>query len=94
MFCKSENIEEAHKLSSLVFGMFNTRHIKGNYVRETDSINSSLLEEKSNEYEIKLRIREYKEKQAKTAIVDKTQEKKIQREKIFKKNRRRKKRNR
>lgn len=84
MFCKAENIEEAHKLSSLVFGMFNTRHIKGNYVRETDSINSSLLEEKSNEYEIKPRIREYKEKQVKIAIVDKTQEKKIQREKYLK----------
>ena len=62
MFCKTTSIEEAHKLSSLVFGMFNTRHIKGNYVRETDSINSSLLEENSNEYEVKPRIREYKEK--------------------------------
>ena len=84
MFAKVENIEEAHKLSSLVFGMFNTRHMKGNYVRETDSINSSLLEEASNEYEVKPRIREYKEKQSKVAIVDKTQEKQEQIEKYFK----------
>ena len=76
MFAKTENIEEAHKLSSLVFGMFNTRHIKGNYVRETDSINSSLLEEIPNEYEIKPRIREYKEKMPKIAIIDNTKEKK------------------
>lgn len=84
MFAKVENIGEAHKLSSLVFGMFNTRHIKGNYVRETDSINSSLLEETSNEYEIKPRIREYREKQSKVAIVDKTKEKQEQIEKYFK----------
>lgn len=84
MFARVENIEEAHKLSSLVFGMFNTRHIKGNYVRETDSINSSLLEETSNEYEVKPRIREYREKQSKVAIVDKTKEKQEQIEKYFK----------
>lgn len=75
MFCKTENIEEAHKLSSLVFGMFNTRHTKGNYVRETDSINSSLLEEKSNEYEVKPRIRQYREKMPRTSIQDRTKEK-------------------
>lgn len=84
MFAKTINIEEAHKLSSIVFGMFNTRHIKGNYVRETDSINSSLLEEKSNEYEVKPRIREYKEKQNKVVIIDKTKEKQEQIEKYFK----------
>jgi len=78
MFCKTESIEEAHKLSSLVFGMFNTRHIKGNFVRETDSINSSLLQEMSNEYEVKPRIRAYKEKMPKTAIQDKTAKKQEQ----------------
>ena len=78
MFCKTETIEEAHKLSSLVFGMFNTRHTKGNFVRETDSINSSLLHENSNNYEVKPRIREYKEKMPKVAIQDKTAEKKRQ----------------
>lgn len=78
MFAKTENIDEAHKLSSLVFGMFNTRHIKGNYVRQTDSINSSLLEEQPNEYEVKPHIREYREKLPKVAIVDKTKEKEEQ----------------
>lgn len=78
MFAKTKDIEEAHKLSSLVFGMFNTRHIKGNYERETDSINSSLLEEESNEYQIKPRVREYRAKLAKVAIVDKTKEKQEQ----------------
>ena len=84
MFCKVKDIEEAHKLSSLVFGMFNTRHIKGNYIRETDSINSSLLEENSNEYEIKPRIREYREKTSKTIIRDRSKEKQEQLEKYLK----------
>lgn len=84
LFSKTQDIEEAHKLSSVVFGMFNTRHIKGNFVRDTDSINSSLIEEKSNEYEVKPRIREYREKQSKTAIIDKTKEKHEQIERYFK----------
>lgn len=84
MFAKTEDIEDAHKLSSLVFEIFNTRHIKGNYVRETDSINSSLLEEMPNEYEVKPRIREYKEKLPKVAIQDKTKEKQEQIEKYLK----------
>ena len=58
--------------------MFNTRHIKGNYVRQTDNINSSLLEETPNEYEIKPRIREYREKNPKVAIVDRSKEKQEQ----------------
>ena len=84
IFSKTQDIEEAHKLSSVVFGMFNTRHIRGNFIRETDSINSSLIEEKSNEYEVKPRIREYREKQSKTAIIDKTKEKQEQIERYFK----------
>lgn len=84
MFANTKDIEEAHKLSSLVFGIFNTRHIKGNFVRETESINSSLLEEKPNEYEIKPRVREYREKVPKVAIVDKTKEKQEQIQKYLK----------
>ena len=84
LFSKTQDIEEAHKLSSVVFGMFNTRHIRGNFIRETDSINSSLIEEKSNEYEVKPRIREYREKLSKTAIIDKTKEKQEQIERYFK----------
>ena len=84
LFSKTQDIEEAHKLSSVVFGMFNTRHIRGNFIRETDSINSSLIEEKSNEYEVKPRIREYRKKLSKTAIIDKTKEKQEQIERYFK----------
>lgn len=76
MFCNTDSMEEAHKLSSLVFGMKNTRHIKGNFERETDNINSSILEETKQEIEIKPRIREFKEKKDKAIIEDKTELKK------------------
>ena len=76
MFCNTDSMEEAHKLSSLVFGMKNTRHIKGNFERETDNINSSILEETKQEIEIKPRIREFKEKKEKVIIEDKTELKK------------------
>ena len=76
MFCNTKSEEEAHKLASLVFGMKNTRHMKGNFERETDNINSSILDEKQEEIEIKPRIRAYREKQERTIIEDKTQMKK------------------
>ena len=79
MFCNTNNMEEAHKLSSLVFGMRNTRHMKGNFERETDNISSSILDEKKIEIEIKPRIREFKERKDRTIIEDKSA---IKRQKI------------
>lgn len=76
MFCATNSLEEAHKLSSLVFGMVNTRHIKGDFVRQTDSINSKLTEEEPFLIEIKPRLRGYKEKTERVLIEDKTEEKK------------------
>lgn len=78
MFCATKTIEEAHKLSSLVFGITNTRHLKGNFIRETDSINSKLSEENQTLIEVKPRIREFKVKQERTVIVDKTAQKQEQ----------------
>lgn len=72
MFCNTKTLDEAHKLSSLVFGVMNTRHLKGDFQRETDSINSKLSEEKPNEIIVKPRIREYKEKRERVAIENKS----------------------
>ena len=76
MFCKTQTIEEANKLSSLVFGIVNTRHTKGDFVRTTDSINSSIIEEGAFEVEIKPRVREFREKVPRSVIKDKSEEKK------------------
>lgn len=76
MFCNTKSIEEAHMLSSLVFGMSNTRHTKGDFVRSTDSINSKLTQEEAFTIEIKPRVRTYREKETKAYIEDKSEQKK------------------
>lgn len=78
MFCKTETLEEAHKLSSLVFGITTTRHMKGNFPRETDNHSTKLSEEKPFEMEVKPRIREYHEKQERKSIVDRSKQKEEQ----------------
>ncbi len=75
MFLKCEDKDEAHKLSALAFGIFQTRHIKANMTRETESINSSIFEESPLEVEIKPRIRRYREKSSRNPIQDKSEKK-------------------
>jgi uncharacterized protein (TIGR02677 family) len=75
MFNKCESLEEAHKLSSLVFGVFNMQHIKANPIRETESINSSIYDEVPTEVILRPRVRNYREKTIKNPIVDKSKEK-------------------
>lgn len=70
LFCKCTDINEAHKLSSMVFGIFNMRHIKGEFIRETDSINNGIFDEKPINIEIKPKVRGYREKLHKTPIPD------------------------
>lgn len=70
MFLKCENLLEAHRLSSVVFGVEMPLHIKGELVRETDSVNSGVYEEKPMELKIKPRIRAYGEKAQRSAIRD------------------------
>ncbi len=81
MFLSCRDIDEAHKLSSLTFGIFHTRHIKGNIDRETESINSGIFDEAALELKIKPRIRHYRESTRRTPIVDKSKRK----EKLLKK---------
>lgn len=76
LFYNCKDLEEAHKLSAVTVGVFNMRHIKGSSIRATESINSSILEEKPHEVIIKPRVRTYREKSQKTPIQDKSQLKK------------------
>lgn len=85
MFLSCEDIDEAHKLSSMAFGIFNTRHIKGGFIRETESINSGVYDEEPAEIEIKPRVRTYGEKNVRSAIEDKSELKKRQKEEYIKK---------
>ena len=84
MFSKCETIEEAHRLSSYVFGIEVPLHLKGNFIRDTDSIYSSVYEEKPYVVEVLPRIRTYKEKAKRSGIVDRTEEKERMRQETLK----------
>ncbi|HAN09327.1 MAG TPA: TIGR02677 family protein [Clostridiales bacterium] len=76
LFSGCKDIHEAHKLASHLFGIERSRHIKGNLTRDTESINSSIYEEKPMLLDIKPRIRAYRETFEKTVIRDNTDKKK------------------
>lgn len=75
IFDKCESMNEAHKLSALVFGVFNMHHVKANPIRDTESINSSIYDETPTEVVLRPRVRNYREKTIKNPIVDKSKEK-------------------
>lgn len=69
LFNECEDINEAHKLSSLVFGVFYTKHIVCDLERETESINSSIHNEKPKSIIVNPSIRGYKAKSASRVFV-------------------------
>ena len=75
MFSKCSSIDEAHCLSAYVFGIEAPFHLKGDFVRDTESINSGVYEEKPAFVEITPRIRAFREKSKRSAIIDKSAEK-------------------
>lgn len=75
MFMACENIDEAHKLSSIAFGLFNSRHIKGQLERTTESSNSSVYDEEPSSIEIRPKVRGYSEKSSRPPINFKTEQK-------------------
>ncbi len=75
MFARCRDIDEAHKLAAMAFGMEKPLHIKGDFPRQTDSINSGIFDEKPQEILIQPRIRGYREKSRRSGIEDRTREK-------------------
>ncbi|MFI3214476.1 MAG: TIGR02677 family protein [Eubacteriales bacterium] len=84
IFAKTKSIEEAHKLSAFVFGMEKGIHLKGEFYRHTDSMNSGVYEETPEIILIAPRTRTYREKAHRSPIVDRTEEKKLLLEQIRK----------
>ena len=83
MFNKCVDINEAHKLSSVVFGVMSSKHIGCDIERETENINSGIYEEKattivvqpSNRYRVKTANR--------NSVKEKTEAKKVMAKKIL-----------
>lgn len=77
MFMGCESMDDAHRLSALLFGISNTCHIAADAERQTDSINSGIYDEPPEKLTIKPRVTTYREKQKQSAIKDRTMEKRI-----------------
>jgi len=76
MFMDCESIEDAHKLSSLIFGISNTCHIAIDSDRITESISSGVYDEPAVNLTIKPSVRTYRQKQQNSIIKNKSAEKK------------------
>lgn len=74
-FSACDTTKEAHRLSSVVFGVEKPFHLKGAFRRETDSINSGVYEEEANVYPLSPRIQTYREKFKRSGIREHKEEK-------------------
>ncbi len=75
MFRRCVDINEAHCLSANVFGAETILHMRGDYPRETDSMNSGVYDEEPGVVNLKPRTRVYREKAVRTGIIDRSKEK-------------------
>ena len=84
LFLRCNDLNEAHKMSAMVFGMERPLHLKGEQVRETDSMNQGVYEEKPMMLTIKPRVRTYREKNNRSAIRESAEQKKKARQEMIK----------
>ena len=75
MFLQCKEIDDAHKMSAMVFGIERPYHLKGDLIRETDSMNKGVYEEQSAEVILKPRVRTYREKTSRSSIKELSEEK-------------------
>ena len=83
LFAAAPSLEEAHRLSALVFGAQQGRHFTVNGERTTDRIDVSVYEEPPMEYALQPRVRTYKPRMDRGGFADKSAEKAAQRRRIL-----------
>ena len=83
LFLRCQNVEEAHKMSAMVFGMECPQHLAGELIRETDSMNIGVYEEQPMEITLKPRVRTYREKSRRSAIRESAEQKQETRRKLL-----------
>lgn len=87
LFASIASIEDAHRLSALVFGVQQCRHFTVNAERDTERIDLSAYEEPPMEYSLQPRVRTYKPRMDRSGFADKSAEKAAQRQKILEEDR-------
>ena len=75
LFMKCEDLNMAHKMAAMVFGLEKPFHIAADSVRETESINKGVYEERPFSIELKPRVRTYREKTRRSSIIESKAEK-------------------
>lgn len=85
LFLRCQNVEEAHKMSAMVFGMECPQHLAGELIRETDSMNIGVYEEQPMEITLKPRVRTYREKSRRSVIRESAEQKQETRRKLLEK---------
>ena len=85
LFLRCQDVEEAHKMSAMVFGMECPQHLSGELVRETDSMNIGVYEEQPLEVYLKPRVRTYREKSRRSEIRESAEQKQETRRKMLQK---------
>lgn len=75
LFGGCKDIGQAHRFSAMVFGVEKPVHLKGDFKRKTESINSGVYDEEPFMVTVAPRVRNYKEKGRRSGIVDRTGEK-------------------
>jgi len=90
-FHRMESINECHRLAACVFGTEKTFHLKGDLLRDTESINSGVFEETPTEVIISPRIRTFREKAERSGILDRKAKKEEMRRHMIEKAEREKK---
>lgn len=75
IFMRCRDVDEAHKMSAMVFGMERPYHLAGDAERETDSFNTGVYEERPVDIKLKPRVRTYREKSGRTAIRESAKQK-------------------
>lgn len=83
IFGQCATIEEAHRLSACVFGIEKPFHIKGNFARETDSINSGVYDEPAGMVTVQPRTRTFRGRSSRTTVADHSRAKKETREAVL-----------
>ena len=85
LFLRCQDVEEAHKMSAMVFGMECPQHLAGELIRETDSMNIGVYEEQPLEIGLRPRVRTYREKSRRSAIRGSAEQKQETRRRMLEK---------
>lgn len=83
LFLECETVDDAHKMSAMVFGIESLYHIEGDCVRETDSMNQGVYGEVPMEVRLRPRVRAYREKSNRSAIRESAEQRQETRRKLI-----------